>query len=146
MHQHVLTPYFSANEDGMESEKSYNARLFEGNQFRAFFHNARFNWFRSQCARYQPEAIRMVELGCFDGRLIQYCPTEPVSYNGFDAGWEDGLAMAQSHYGGDPNKQFTLATEPSHLSAMQSKSCNVGASMETIEHVPPALVDGYLDH
>lgn len=128
----------------MESEKSYNERLFEGNKFRAYFHNARFNWFRSQCARYQPGTIRMVELGCFDGRLTQFCPSEPESYHGFDAGWEDGLATAMARYRDDPRKIFSLATEPGHLSVMASGSCNVGASMETIEHVPPALVDGYL--
>jgi hypothetical protein len=128
----------------MESEKGYNERLFEGNRFRAYFHNARFNWFQSQCARYQPRNIRMVELGCFDGRLTQFCPSEPESYHGFDAGWEDGLATAMARYKDHPNKRFSLATEPGHLGVMATASCNVGASMETIEHVPPALVDGYL--
>lgn len=129
----------------MESDKTYNERLFDGNRFRAYFHNARFNWFHDTCAQYQARDIRMVELGCFDGRLIDYCPSEPETYRGFDAGWEGGLEAAQIKYQNDPQKQFSQATEPGHLADMAAKSCNVAASMETIEHIPPALVDGYLE-
>jgi hypothetical protein len=129
----------------MESDKTYNERLFEGNKFRAYFHNARFNWFRKKCAEYGPSNIKMVELGCFDGRLIEYCPSDPDTYHGFDAGWENGLESARAKFQNDPRKHFTLATEPNHLDSMATGSCNVAASMETIEHIPPALVDGYLE-
>jgi hypothetical protein len=118
----------------MDFDRPYNQRLFEDNAIRGYLHNARFRWFKAKCEKYQPEGIRMLELGCFDGRLIEFCPSEPIHYEGYDAGWEGGLDVAEQKYAGRRDRIFRRA-----------KAFNVGAAMETLEHLPPDQMHDYLD-
>ena len=124
--------------------QSYNERLFEGDGFRAKLHNARFHWFQREVTKVVDAAFSMVELGCFDGRLLNYLPVPPKRYEGFDAGWEGGLAEAQRMYQQHANWHFHQATDPSALNALADKSFEVGASLETFEHVPPDSLEGYI--
>jgi SAM-dependent methyltransferase len=128
-------------------KKSYNERLFDNRGMRSWLHNARFNWFRRAVGRYLAErggGLRAVELGCFDGRLLAYFPEEPVEYWGFDAGWEGGLSEAQEEFARRPSWRFIKATEPQHLAMLPDNYFDVAASLETLEHVPPEMVAGYL--
>jgi 2-polyprenyl-3-methyl-5-hydroxy-6-metoxy-1,4-benzoquinol methylase len=86
----------------------------------------------------------MLELGCYDGRLIEYCPTPPSSYQGFDAGREGGLEAAQQKHAKHPSWRFSQATEPKHMDFLEPGQFNVGAAMETLEHIPPDMLEGYL--
>ena len=128
----------------MDFTKSYNERLFEGNSIRSFLHNARFHWFRNKLSSLSLPEVKMIELGCFDGRLLQFCPRPPAIYEGFDAGWEGGLNVARDKFEGHPNWHFSEATEPKHLGHLASSSFNVGAAMETLEHIPPPLLSSYI--
>lgn len=125
-------------------ERRYNERIFQSGGLRRFLHNSRFEWFRRVAAERVNGDISMVEVGCFDGRLIQFCPSPPVRYEGFDANWEGGLADAQRLFEDHPSWHFHEAIDATPLRALPSGGFNVGACLETLEHVPPALVSGYL--
>jgi hypothetical protein len=124
--------------------KSYNERLFSPNTFRAWLHTGRFRWFRTALKSTGLTEFRVVEIGCFDGRLLEYFPVPPARYEGLDAGWEGGLTIAQEKFKGHKDWRFRKALDSSALQELPDKCFNVGAALETLEHVPPHLVDGYL--
>jgi hypothetical protein len=124
--------------------RPYNERLFEGRSIRSFLHNARFEWFRNRVQKHVSSPFSMVELGCFDGRLIEFCPQPPLRYAGLDADWEGGLTAALKRFDGHPQWHFYKARDASAMRDLPSASFAVGASLETLEHVPPELVDDYL--
>lgn len=86
----------------------------------------------------------MLEIGCFDGKILDYTPVPPQSYQGFDAGWEGGLASAQARFKQHPNWRFSFAKDHTPLQALPTDAFNLAALMETIEHMPPAAVEPYL--
>ncbi len=126
------------------AENDYNRRLFSGG-IRGFMHNARFDWARDIVRTFNLPRISMIELGCFDGRLIDYMPPRIDRYVGLDAGWEGGLAIGQKRFAGDARFTLQLASDPSALKAYADKSFNLAAAIETLEHVPPDMVEGYLE-
>lgn len=86
----------------------------------------------------------MVEIGCFDGRLLEFCPRKPKMYEGFDADWEGGLSAALEKFKGHPSWKFHAARDPREMSNLEGKSFHVAAALETMEHIPVDLVDPYL--
>lgn len=124
--------------------KTYNERLFAGNSLRSRLHRSRFYWFADQLETLSLDEYRVIELGCFDGRLLQCFERSPKRYLGLDADWEGGLTQAQEIFKNQPELTFELATDPSSMEKLPDDSFNLGASLETLEHVPPAMVDGYL--
>lgn len=117
---------------------SYNERLFAGG-FRATLHTARFLWLRDAVSRYGARCDKVLELGCFDGRALDYMP-RPSEYRGYDANWEGGLDLAA------PREQqgvsFHLAATPEDMRL--TGVFDTAISMETLEHIPPELVSPYL--
>jgi hypothetical protein len=84
-----------------------------------------------------------LELGCFDAKTIPYFPTKPKRYFGFDANWEGGLDLARETYGSEAQYLFVITTKPEQLEIPGDK-VSLALSMETMEHIPPELLDGYL--
>ena len=125
-------------------KRSYNERLFEGRSIRSFLHNARFEWFRKRVGERVAAPFSMVELGCFDGRLIEFCPQPPLRYAGFDADWEGGLTTALEKFAGHPRCKFFKAIDASAMRDLPNASFDVAAALETLEHIPPDLLEGYL--
>lgn len=125
-------------------EKSYNERLFSGG-LRSWFHLARFRWLREKCLQYNADLSVVVELGCYDGPAIDYLPAPPGEYYGFDANWEGGLDLARETYSGAQNYHFSYCDTPDGLQLPTGKSSTLTISMETLEHIPPELLPGYLD-
>jgi 2-polyprenyl-3-methyl-5-hydroxy-6-metoxy-1,4-benzoquinol methylase len=121
----------------------YNERLFAGG-FRSRLHFARFNWFMKQMKTLRCRSECVLELGCFDGKLIGFLPTKPSRYVGFDANWEGGLDLAARRWQSYPNFSFHKASKPDEMSLDKHERFDVAVVMETLEHVPPHLVDGYL--
>lgn len=120
------------------SEAGYNERLFSGG-IREQLHTARFLWLRKAVKRTGAKCARVVELGCFDGKALDYIP-DPVIYEGFDANWEGGLELAKARL--RPGISFHFAAQPDD---MQLKGMfDTALSMETLEHIPPGLVSPYL--
>ncbi len=128
-----------SQEDGF----GYNERLFSGG-LRSKLHFARFNWFLSQVTKRKCLTESVLELGCYDGKLIDFLPVKPVRYVGFDANWEAGLDIARSRWAGAPNISFYEAATPDEMILNTDDVFNVAVAMETLEHIPPQMVDGYL--
>ncbi|MEZ2354105.1 class I SAM-dependent methyltransferase, partial [Caballeronia sp. RCC_10] len=127
----------------MKDGYGYNERLFSGG-VRGRFHLARFHWVSRELVRRRFAINSVLELGCFDGKLIEFLPAAPKKYVGYDANWEGGLDIAAKKWGGHANFTFYEATQPDQMTLAEDERSDVAVSMETLEHVPPHLVDGYL--
>ena len=124
--------------------ESYNERLFSGKGLRSYLHNSRFMWFQNTLIRLGIGEVNVVEIGCFDGRLLNFFPVEPRTYLGLDAGWEGGLTEAQEKYKNNRCWRFEQAVDAGALNRIPDNTFEIGAAMETIEHISPDLVDDYL--
>lgn len=123
--------------------KEYNERLFNKKTIRGKMHFARYDWLQDKLAKYCPEAQTILELGCFDGKTIDFLPKEITQYHGFDANWENGLDKAKAKYKGDKVFEFF---ESKHINefAPTEKSYDVSICMETMEHLPLKDVESYI--
>jgi 2-polyprenyl-3-methyl-5-hydroxy-6-metoxy-1,4-benzoquinol methylase len=122
----------------------YNERIFSRG-IRARLHLARFAWLQNICAELiSDKPLRVVELGCFDGRSIEWLPAKPAWYDGFDANWEGGLDIGRERYRGDETIHFYSCSSPSVMT-VDDREYDLGICLETMEHVPPAMVEGYLE-
>jgi hypothetical protein len=125
----------------MIHEKSYNERLFKGG-IRKWLHEARFIWLGQIFQKYNLNSSCVAELGCFDGRALQYIP-KPTLYFGFDADWEGGLECAQNTYADNSNYVFKKCLTPDGFECDgEIMSCAI--SLETLEHIPVELIEGYI--
>ena len=122
---------------------AYNMRLFSRG-LRGRLHSARFHWVIDATQRLSCPTDSILELGCFDGKLIDFLPKKPERYWGLDANWEGGLDLAKERWGDQPGFHFREVTEPEHVNLEASANFQLAVCMETLEHVPPDLVDGYL--
>jgi len=129
----------------MKSQKDgfgYNERLFSGG-LRSKLHFARFQWFLSEIARLKCVTDTVLEIGCFDGKLLDFLPTSPSRYVGFDANWEGGLDIARKRFSEAQNRSFFQVSSPEEMQ-LNNDVFHIAVVMETLEHVPPEMVDGYL--
>jgi cyclopropane fatty-acyl-phospholipid synthase-like methyltransferase len=122
----------------------YNERLFGGSRLRRSYHEARFVWFRDAVAKHGMPCRSLFELGCFDGRLLDHCPTRPERYVGVDANWEGGLDMARDRFRDAPGVILIESRDPGDLSDLPSGGFDVAAALETLEHLPEDRVEDYL--
>ena len=123
------------------SEASYNERLFSGG-FRGWLHSARFLWLRDtmNAMRIHPQSV--LELGCYDGKVLDYLPTKPKRYEGFDANVENGLELAAVRWKAYPQYRFHLCNRADEMSA--TGMFDIAVAMETLEHIRDDLLDDYL--
>jgi hypothetical protein len=84
----------------------------------------------------------VVELGCFDGRLLDFIP-KPTRYVGMDANWEGGLDLARQNYSAIPGYTFLKVVHPTDI-GLGTETFQLAVSLETLEHIPPELVDEFL--
>ena len=118
----------------------YNQRLFEGRGWRARLHRARFIWLRVALRQRKCTPVSVIELGCFDAKTLDFLPAPPERYLGLDANWEGGLDLAQGRL--RPGVEVAQCSHPDSIPA--TNGFQVGVCMETLEHVPPELVEPYL--
>lgn len=123
----------------------YNERLFSGGGLRSFLHIARYKWVVKKLKHLGMSPKRVVEIGCFDGKLLDYLPIKPKCYVGFDAGWENGIELAIKRFSDNKNYQFIKGDKPSEFDLIELNNFDLGVAMETLEHVPPKYVSGYLE-
>jgi hypothetical protein len=121
----------------------YNERLFRSG-LRRRFHMARFAWVTRMVRRHGIPCDAVLEIGCFDGRLLDHLPCRPVRYAGFDANWEGGLDDARRRFGAAPEWRFTEARRAEDMGLGPGERFDLAVSLETLEHVPPAEVEPYL--
>lgn len=123
------------------SEATYNERLFSGG-FRGWLHSGRFLWLRDIMNELavRPEAV--LELGCYDGRAIDYLPAKPRRYEGYDANVENGLGLAAVRWRNNPEYRFHLCHRAEEMSV--DGVFDTAIALETLEHIRDDLLDDYL--
>ena len=121
----------------------YNERLFSGG-IRQRLHIARFDWLRRELIELGCSYSSVIELGCFDGKLIALLPVKPMRYAGFDANWEGGLDAAVKRWRAYPEYSFQKVLRASDMSLRNGEVFDIAVVMETFEHIPPELVGDYL--
>ncbi len=126
-----------------KNESGYNERLFSGG-LRRYLHLARFVWLQREIKHQDCHYESVIELGCFDGKLLEHLPWQPKRYVGFDANWEGGLDLAIQKWKHFPQYSFIKACVPEDMSLEERDHFDIAVIMETPEHIPPELVDGYL--
>lgn len=122
---------------------NYNERLFNGKTFRSKLHFARYIWLRKKLKQYNCSTDTILELGCFDGKTIEFLEQPPKQYDGYDANWEGGLELGRVKWSKFPNYHFNLCTE---ISAFQPTEnyFDISICQETLEHLPEADLSKYL--
>ena len=127
----------------IDPKDGYNARLFKGRGIRSFFHEGRFKWLFGEMKKLNLQKGSVIELGCFDGKTINYMPFAPVKYLGYDANWEGGLDIAENLWRRNPEYEFKFCDSPALLNPANDLF-DYCISMETLEHLPLALTDEFI--
>jgi len=122
---------------------SYNDRLFNKPGLRSYLHNSRFQWFKNAITDFDVKTLKVFELGCFDGKLLEYFVVNPAFYAGYDADWEGGLSDAKEKLSSE-TITFTKSSSSKDLKVFAEKHFDISAAMETLEHLPVDLVNDYL--
>lgn len=126
-----------------KNEAGYNERLFTKG-IRGELHSARFKWLVRSLLRLKCDYQTVLELGCYDGKVIDYLPEKPVRYLGVDANWEGGLDIAEEKWGEQSNYIFRQCTMPEEM-GVSGEQYDISICMETLEHIPPQMVAPYLE-
>jgi hypothetical protein len=121
-------------------KRSYNLRLFSG--WRAVHHYRRFYWIRDKLRSLNLKKRSIIELGCHDGKIINFFEEPPKEYLGLDANWENGLNIARDVYDEKKFASFQICQSPEDIPT--ERKYDIGISMETFEHIPNYLIDNYL--
>ena len=121
-------------------KKSYNRRLFSS--FQSFYHLSRFYWIREKLNKLDIEKLKILELGCYDGKILHFLKEYPKKYLGLDANWEQGLDLAKRKWEKKSFISFQLCKNPAQLP--RGSKWEIGICMETLEHIPNNIVEGYL--
>lgn len=130
--------------DGSTSGEDYNTRLFSRG-LRGFLHTGRYRLMARWIAAHRIPCARVLELGCFDGKAIDWLPGRPARYEGFDANWDGGLALARARWAGVPGVAFHEASTADEMALGPADRFDLVLAMETLEHIPERHLDGYLD-
>ncbi len=121
--------------------KGYNERLFKG-FIRKNIHLARFKWVARKVKELDADLSCVVELGCFDGKLLDFIP-QPTIYYGYDAGWEGGLFEAKKKRQKE-NIKFFYCTKPEDIN-LDIEATSI-FFLETLEHIDdPKILYGYIE-
>jgi 2-polyprenyl-3-methyl-5-hydroxy-6-metoxy-1,4-benzoquinol methylase len=133
----------------MSSYKSttYNERLFSSGGIRSRFHLRRYHWLVARVRELGISAADVLDLGCYDAKTIDFLELSGVSikhYSGFDANWEGGVEAAFDRWRDRPEVQIRQCVRPEEMILAPGELFDVAICMETLEHVPPSLVEPYL--
>jgi hypothetical protein len=134
------------------SPSLYNERLF-GKGIYGQHHMRRFKWLKNTLtALCRPRlSISILELGCYDGKTLEWIPVHVDRYVGIDAGWNSGiidgkpcgLEAARVSFRNNTNYAFLQSNTPDGIATL-SDTFDVGICMETFEHIDPAQLESYV--
>lgn len=124
---------------------SYNDLLFNGSLLRRFIHLSRFFWIKEIISKYQIKFSNVLELGCGDGKTLEFLSKENFGYYGLDANWNGGLDNAKEKYLNNKNINFEEIKSSKDISFNSKDLFDLFICMETLEHIPPADVCNYLE-
>lgn len=120
--------------------RGYNERLF-GKGLRGWLHSGRFRWLRRHILKRSSTPLAVIEIGCFDGKVLGYI--SPRRYLGLDANWEGGLDLARVRWAELPGVDFQKCETPEQVPT--EERFDVAIVMETLEHLPEYVLDGYIE-
>ena len=121
---------------------TYNQMLFSGG-FRGKLHQMRFDWLKRNLIA-EPDSYTLFELGCFDCRSLLHLP-KPKQYLGADAGWEGGINDAQMNFVNKPWMELLVAHSAHDLGVHAHRRFDYSIALETLEHIPTAVLKGYIE-
>lgn len=121
---------------------NYNEKLFSGG-LRGGLHQMRFRWLQQQL-REPEDSYSLFELGCFDCRSLRYIP-RPKRYVGADAGWEGGINDAQMSFTNTKWMELVMAQSVHDLAPYEGQRFDYSMALETLEHIPDAVLRGYVE-
>ena len=120
---------------------NYNQKLFSGGA-RGRLHRLRFEWIKKNLHA-TDDSYSLFELGCFDCRSLRYLP-KPARYVGADAGWEGGINDAQMSSSHLPWMKLVMAQSVHDLAEYEGQQFDYSIALETLEHIPDAVLEGYI--
>ena len=123
---------------------NYNERLFKGRNFRSKLHLARYIWLSKKLKKYNYTPDKVLELGCFDGKTLEFLAHPPARYEGYDANWEGGLDIGKEKWKKFPNYHFKLCTDISQFQP-EENYFDMCVCQETLEHLPLNDRDKYIE-
>ncbi len=126
----------------MSNTTEYNKRLFNPKNIRGRLHIARYLWLEDRLAKLLNRPITMLELGCFDGKTLQYLPNEVTEYDGYDANWEGGLDEGKEKYKDHRNIRFHESSTVESFNP-EGKIYDVVVCQETMEHLPTKDLEAF---
>lgn len=134
------------------SARQYNERLF-GKGIYGRHHMRRFKWLKNTLAALcrRRQSISILELGCFDGKTLEWVPVHVDRYVGIDAEWNSGiidgkpcgLDAARITFRDNSNYTFLQSKTPDGITTLND-TFDVGICMETFEHIDPAQLENYV--
>jgi hypothetical protein len=122
---------------------TYNERLFDGKSFRSKLHHARYRWVNRWINTWKLEPYSMLELGCYDGKTIDFLDNKPTIYSGYDANWEGGLDIAKVKWKDNTAYAFHTCESPEEFSNDQLLY-DISVCLETLEHIPAKDLEDYI--
>lgn len=125
----------------MATPATYNERLFSSG-IRGRLHYARFHALQRMLARRDLVPRRVIELGCYDAKTLEFLPALPERYLGLDANWEGGLDIARERWSTHRGFDFVDCAAPTEVPP--ETGFDLAVSMETLEHLPPGMLDDFL--
>jgi SAM-dependent methyltransferase len=125
----------------MSEIPGYNERIFSKG-VRSRLHHARFYWLYDRVKSLFNGPVSVLELGCFDAKTISFLPYLPAKYAGYDANWENGLDIARRKFS-NPDYKFYECSRPEEMNRA-GETFDLLICMETLEHIPDEMLEGYL--
>ncbi len=122
---------------------TYNERLFDGKSIRSKLHFARYLWVNDWIERWKLPPYSMLELGCYDGKTIDFLSNKPTIYTGYDANWEGGLDIAKTKWQKETAYSFHICEKPNDFSN-NHLLFDICVCLETLEHIPAADLEDYI--
>jgi hypothetical protein len=122
---------------------TYNERLFDGKSFRSKLHYARYEWVNAWINKWKLEPYSMLELGCYDGKTIDFLSNKPTIYAGYDANWEGGLDIAKTKWKNQTAYSFHTCEKPNDFSN-DHLLYDISVCLETLEHIPAVDLEAYI--
>ena len=123
--------------------EGYNTRLFNNKNIRGKLHLSRYYWLQKKVADYCPKPNTVIELGCFDGKTLDYLPQTNFYYEGYDANWEGGLDMGRENLKERANTELFFCDNVDVFKPSLEKF-DISICMETLEHLPLEQLEPYI--
>jgi cyclopropane fatty-acyl-phospholipid synthase-like methyltransferase len=120
--------------------KTYNERMYLSNT-QALLHMPRFRWIQDRLRRLQCQPTSVLELGCADGKIIDFLPSRPARYVGLDNN-DNQLALARKKWNDSERVEFIKCNTADDITL--NERFDIFICMETFEHIPSEILETYL--